>query len=161
MKAFSEKFVKSLLSELVNSTHEVCTSVGLNPDDVSLCEGEISIALSEADFDLSVLKSRRATNLVSSGKVAAILANRLCRARFLTIENNKMAGKTGRLECLIVLMMLFDCLLGVRPEPRVVSEIIYLIERRYYNAQSLGLLFEVLASQSAAHDAEVYKETIR
>ena len=142
---------------------------------VNVSTPELAQAIKEADMDLRFLAVRRGFSHeklhdtgLARAKIAGTLAFRLLRGRIVHIIGNEKGvvddTYAGRLQTLAVFELAYKWIMKIDPcsfpfvesrtgRPWLLYELIFLVERRHYNQESLALIFDAAdkARQTVIH----------
>lgn len=172
--AFSEKAKEKYFRAFIASVKGVANAFGIPDADISISDRAFGIAVREAEIDLSFVQRRRGFDGPSFGKMAGCLLFRLCRHRivhlaapssdhphadllqdaaafdFVLVEVLKVNPTNPYISGLVE-----DELASVRIGrrlhfPDLKRETIFLLRKRHYNQETLGVIFDALRIVCAA-----------
>lgn len=143
-----ERLLEAYARFLINA----CKTVRLPFRLVSYSERELRLALDEADIDLTALfRRRQPADGLSPGKIAGIIAFRLGRFKIVHVaEQGQSHGLIHLIQDLAAIYTVQSVLLRMDLPDRRVLETAYQMSRRHANQETLGIVFDAIASGMAA-----------
>ena len=143
---------RSLAKQYVEAVSAISVGAGLSPADISISSHALSLALAESAADIEIMTLRRKPKSgISKSKLAGIVAFRLSRFAPIHVcgksQNHPLSGKINEMAALVLAMksLVHLNIADVRNK-HASQELQYTLLRRHMNQETLGLVFEILAS---------------
>lgn len=164
--SFSDKTKKKFYRDFLRSVDAMARAYKMDVDQISISEVAFGAALREAEIDLSFVQKRRDFEGPSIGKMAGCLLFRLCRHRVLHLVPPACEhGHADDLQDAAALDFVIVSVLKIPPAapaihggkkderaststkrdmmfPNLWREIFFLLRRRHYNQELLGMMFD-------------------
>ena len=167
----NERNIAIIHEALLKTAQGFALSLGVPEEStklIVLAMTELGSALGEAKLDLSFVKQRRGVSSPSVGKVAGVLTFRLCRHNIFHLPPNiaELEKFTSFKENVVLLYVLHNIIKvritdpwlsgsfpdtaanqlmgGKKSLPNIVRELRYMLTRRHYNQEILGVLYDTI-----------------